>query len=63
MAMPVGMSARSPGREGRGPVGGHRGDQIEAGGMRALIGGQRQVLAVRQPLHPHFADGLSGSFL
>ena len=36
------------GRQRQRRVGRHRGEQIEAGGERALIGRQRQILAVRQ---------------
>ena len=51
--MPVGTSARAPARSYDGAVGGYGGEQIEPGGVRALIGRQRQVVAVRQP---HDAD-------
>ena len=47
--MPVGTSARAPGAMRERRVGRHRGEQIEAGGERALVGRQRQVCAVRQP--------------
>ena len=49
-----GSSARAPGAIVDRRVGRHRGDQIEAGGVRALIGRQRQIGAVRQAHDAHF---------
>src|SRR5450759_4178090 len=60
-AMPVGISARA-GREAERAICRHRGDQIEAGGERAVVGRQRKILAVRQAEYPDLVRGFGGDF-
>ena len=50
--MPVGIAARRPGAMVNGRIGRHRGEEIEAGGVFALVGRQRQIAGVRQPQDP-----------
>ena len=54
MAMPVGISARAPGASATGASAGDRRQQVEPGGVRALIARQRQVGAVRQAQDAQF---------
>ena len=56
--MPVGIRARCAGRDGNRRIGRDRGHEIEAGRVRALIGGKRQIGAVREPHHVELPLGL-----